>query len=104
MSSTSVSVVVPQRGTGFDPAPIERYLETTGLTFEIVGRVTDAKGAVIVIVDEGMPYPVSAIGDAVAMIESGLTDIVLGTTTEFTESRFLRWLLVPILPDPRLKL
>lgn len=104
MSSPSVSVVVPQRGTGFDPTPIERYLESTGLTFEIVGRVSDARGAVIVIVDEELSYPVTAIGDAVAMIESGLTDVVLGTTPEFTESRFLRWLLVPILPDPRLKL
>lgn len=104
MSSTSVSVVVPQRGTGFDPAPIERYLETTGLTFEIVARVTDAKGGLIVIVDDDLPYPVSAIGDAAAMIHSGLTDVVFGTTHDFSDSPILRWLLVPILPDPHLKL
>ena len=104
MSSTSVSVVVPQRGDGFDPGPIARYLETTGLTFEIVGRVSDAKGSVIVLVDEDLPYPVSAIGDAAAMIESGLTDVVLGTSHDFKDSPFLRWLLVPILPDPRIRL
>ena len=101
MSSTSVSVVVPERA---DAAPVERYLETTGLTFEIVRRVSDAKGAVIVIVDDDMPYPVGAIGDAAAMIESGLTDVVFGTTRDFREPVLLKWLLVPILPDPRLRL
>jgi SAM-dependent methyltransferase len=100
MSSTSVSVVVPQRGADFDPSPIERYLETTGLTFELVSRVGDAKGSVIVLFDESVP--VAAIGDAVAMVESGTTDIVFGTTRDFKPSPLLRWLLVPILPDPRL--
>src|SRR5688572_2342556 len=103
MSSTSVSVVVAQ-GTGIDPAPIARYLETTGLTFEIVARVSDAKGSVIVVVDDDLSYPVSAIGDAAAMIESGLTDVVFGTTHDFKESAVLRWVLVPILPDPRVRL
>lgn len=101
MSSTSVSVVLPRSG---NESAIERYLETTGLTFEIVGRVSDAKGRVIVTVDPGLPYPVSAIGDAVAMVESGATDVVFGTTREFHPSRLLRWLLVPILPDPRVQL
>jgi SAM-dependent methyltransferase len=102
MSSTSVSVVVPQ--SGFDSAPVIRYLETTGLTFELVGRVSEAKGDVIVVIDDDLPYPVGAIGDAAAMIESGLTDVVLGTTRDFKESPLLRWLLVPILPDPRVRL
>ena len=102
MSSTSVSVVVPQRGADFDPSPIERYLETTGLTFELVSRVGDAKGSVIVLFDESVP--VAAIGDAAAMVESGTTDIVFGTTHEFKASRLLRWLLVPILPDARVRL
>lgn len=101
MSSTSVSVVVPRSG---NENTIERYLETTGLTFEIVGRVSDARGAVIVLVDPDLPYPVSAIGDAVAMVESGTTDVVFGTTRDFKPSALLRWLLVPILPDPRLQL
>ena len=80
MSSTSVSVVVPQGRPGFDPAPIARYLETTGFTFEILTPeagsygaalrrgVSDAKGSVIVVVDGDVPYPISAIGDAVAMV------------------------------------
>jgi 2-polyprenyl-3-methyl-5-hydroxy-6-metoxy-1,4-benzoquinol methylase len=104
MSSTSVSVVVPQRGSGFDPAPVERYLETTGLTFELVPRVGDAKGSVIVLVDPDLPYPLTAIGDAVAMIDSGTTDVVFGATRDFKPSPLLRWLLVPILPDPRVRL
>jgi 2-polyprenyl-3-methyl-5-hydroxy-6-metoxy-1,4-benzoquinol methylase len=102
MSSTSVSVVVPQRGADFDASSIERYLETTGLTFELVSRVGDAKGSVIVLFDESVP--VTAIGDAAAMVESGTTDIVFGTTRHFESSPLLRWLLVPILPDPRLRL
>jgi SAM-dependent methyltransferase len=101
MSSTSVSVVFSPRA---DAAPIARYLETTGLTFEIVPRVSDAKGAVIVLIDEARPYPVSAIGDAVAMVESGTTDVVFGTTRDFRPPLFLRWLLVPQLPDARIRL
>lgn len=101
MSSTSVSVVIPPHG---DVAPIARYLETTGLSFEIVPRVSDAKGGVIVLVDETLPYPVGAIGDAVAMVESGSTDVVFGTTREFRDAPLVRWLLVPILPDPRIRL
>ena len=108
MSSTSVSVVVSQRGAEFDPSPVERYLETTGLTFEVVGRVSEARGRVIVLIDsnagETLPYPVSAIGDAVAMVESGTTDVVFGTTRDFESVPLLRWLLVSILPDPRLRL
>jgi 2-polyprenyl-3-methyl-5-hydroxy-6-metoxy-1,4-benzoquinol methylase len=104
MSSTSVSVVVPQRGAEFDPSPVERYLETTGLTFELVGRVSEARGRVIVLIDPNLPYPVSAIGDAVAMVESGTTDVVFGTTRDSDSAPLLRWLLVPILPDPRLRL
>ena len=117
MSSTSVSVIVPARGPGFSPAPIERYLETTGFTFEILQPegdaygsavrrgVSDAKGSVVVIVDGELPYPVSAIGDAVAMVESGATDVVFASTREGDDgSPLLRWMLVPILPDPSLHL
>src|SRR5215212_3749686 len=103
MSSTSVSVVVPQRAE-FDMAPIERYLESTGLTFELVGRVSDARGGVIVLADADLPYPLTAIGDAVAMIDSGITDVVFGTTRDYESSGLLRWLLVPMLPDPCLRL
>jgi len=112
MSATSVTVVVP-RGGASAAAAIERYLETTGFTFEVLvpagehyasalrRGVSDAKGGVIVIVDPELPYPVSAIGDAVAMIESGTTDIVFASTrADYQAARVLRWLLVPILPDP----
>ena len=112
MSATSVTVVVP-RGGASAAAAIERYLETTGFTFEVLvpagehyaaalrRGVSDAKGGVIVIVDPELPYPVSAIGDAVAMIESGTTDIVFASTRAgYRGARVLRWLLVPILPDP----
>lgn len=114
MSSTSVSVVVPLRGSTAAPAveAISRYLETTGLTFEVLAPegeeygaalrrgVSDAKGRVVVIADAELPYPVSAIGDAVATIESGATDVVFAATrADDRGSALLRWLLVPILPD-----
>jgi SAM-dependent methyltransferase len=127
MSSTSVSVVVPLAGrgslSGREPRPdasldaIARYLETTGFTFEILTPagdayghvlrrgVADARGRVIVIVDPELPYPVGAIGDAVAMIESGVTEVVFGTRAAAASGHaLLRWILVPSLPDPMIRL
>ena len=119
--STSVSVLVPLAG-GSSPAgtareSIEKYLETTGFTFEIITTsaatygaslrkgVADASGSVVVVVDEALPYPVSAIGDAVAMIDSGATEVVFGTISRDHRSpAILRGLLVPDLPDPLLHL
>ncbi|MGZ8811855.1 MAG: hypothetical protein ACXW29_12015, partial [Thermoanaerobaculia bacterium] len=119
--SNSVSVLVPLAGAssaaGTTPEVIERYLETTGFTFEIIAAeartygaairrgVADATGSVIVIVDPTLPYAVSAIGDAVAMIDSGATEVVFGTTSrEERPPAILRWLLVDEIPDPRLRL
>lgn len=113
MSSTSVSVVVPC-GPGERPslAEIARYLETTGLTFEVLTPedreygvalrrgVSEAKGRVIVIADPALPYPCSAIGDAVAMVESGATDVVFASTrADYRAPSVLRWMLVDALPD-----
>jgi SAM-dependent methyltransferase len=118
MTSTSVSVVVPRR-PGVSPAlgPLETYLESTGLTFEVLAPegeelgpilrrgVSDAKGRVIIVVDARLPYPPSVIGDAVAMIESGTSDVVFASTrTDYDGPRLLRWLLVPILPDRTIQL
>jgi 2-polyprenyl-3-methyl-5-hydroxy-6-metoxy-1,4-benzoquinol methylase len=119
MSSTSVSVVVPLRGSGSAPAveAISRYLETTGFKFEVLAPaadaygpalrrgVSDAKGSVVVVVDPELPYPVSAIGTAVALVESGATDVVFASTREdFHGSALARWLLVPMLPDKGVQL
>jgi SAM-dependent methyltransferase len=119
MSATSVSVVVPLRGPGSSASAeaIGRYLDTTGLTFEVltpqddaIGAalrrgVSDAKGRVIVIVDADLPYPVSAIGDAVAMVESGATDVVFASSRcDYRGPALLRWILVPILPDRAVRL
>ncbi len=56
------------------------------------------------VVDPELPYPVGAIGDAVAMIESGATEIVLGTArpvgSDAPGNFLVRALLVPTLPDP----
>ena len=122
MSSTSVSILVPLLA----PAPelpstletVEQYLQTTGFEFDIrvldsrdgegygamIRRgAADAKGSVVVVIDSDLPYPVAAIGDAVALIESQSAEIVVGN---LASKRFalLRWLLAPILPDPAVHL
>lgn len=117
-SATSVSVVVP-RGPGERPPldAIAQFLETTGLTFELLAPedrdygvalrrgVSDAKGRVIVVVDPALPYPCGAIGDAVAMVESGATDVVFASMQAgFHAPRVLRWLLVDALPDRGIQL
>ena len=121
MAGSTVSILMPVR-TGAPPRPevregIEKYLATTGFRFEIIVAdgesygaslrkgVAEAHGDVIVIVDTDLPYPVTAIGDAVAMIESGATDVVFAARAGREETPLvLRWLLVPYLPDPSLKL
>ncbi len=114
MSATSVSVVVPLGRPGSSPAEkaIAAYLETTGLTYEILHPegahygaavrrgVSEARGNAIVIADPELPYPVSAVGDALAMVESGATDVVFASThTNYAGPALVRWTLVPMLPD-----
>ncbi|HEY0371172.1 MAG TPA: bifunctional glycosyltransferase/class I SAM-dependent methyltransferase [Thermoanaerobaculia bacterium] len=118
MSPTSVSVVIPC-APGVTPSlgELERFLESTGLTFEVLvcagdgygaalrKGVSDAKGSVIVIADPDLPYPVAAIGDAAAMVESGTTDVVFASSRdEYRGPGLLRWLVVPMLPDSSIRL
>ena len=123
MSATSVSILVPLVGPSAElPSTletIERYLQATGFAFDV--RVLDrrdgagygamirrgaaeAGGSVIIVVDHDLPYPVSAIGDAVALIESGAAEVVFARRESCRDSAFLRSLLVPFLPDPSLHL
>ncbi len=126
MTSTSVSVLLPlvEKADWTDASDqIRRYLETTGFEFEVLPLerrrgeqygalirrgASEARGDVIVVVDAALGYPVSAIGDAVAMIQSGSTDIVFGTAGDDSTGRaafaLLRWILVPTLPDPAVRL
>lgn len=123
MSATSVSVLVPLTGRSIELPDtleaIEQYLQTTGFAFDV--RVLDkrdgdygamlrrgaceAKGSVIVVVDPDLPYPVGAIGDAVAMIESAGADVVFAHRDAVRGGNaILRSLLVPVLPDQGLAL
>jgi SAM-dependent methyltransferase len=125
MSSTSVSILVPLIARSPDlPSTlesIEQYLQTTGFDFDVrvldardgegIGGmirrgVSDAKGSVVVIIDPELRYPVGVIGDAVALIESGTAEVVFGSRRTNDDPRhfFLRWLLVPMLPDPAVQL
>jgi len=124
MSSTSVSILVPLKRSVPELSStlesVEKYLQTTGFDFDV--RVlnardgegyggmmrrgaAEAKGSVVVVIDPELPYPVSAIGDAVALIESGSADVVFARRTA-NRGKFLllRWFLVSILPDPTLYL
>ena len=125
MSSTTVSILVPLTARSAQlPSTlesIEQYLQTTGLDFEVrvldardgegIGGmirrgVAEAKGNVVVVIDPELQYPVGAIGDAVALIESGAAEVVFASRRATDDPRhfLLRWLLVSILPDPGLQL
>jgi SAM-dependent methyltransferase len=123
MSSTSLSIIVPLIGPSAElPSTletIERYLQATGFEFSVrvldrrdgagygamIQRgAADASGSIIIVVDHDLPYPVSALGDAVALIESGSAEVVFGRREGFRDNLLLRSLLVPVLPDPSLHL
>src|SRR5258706_9290585 len=115
MSAPSVWILVPLAGLApelpWTLEPIERYLQATGFAFDIrvldrrdgagygamIRRgAADAGRSVVIIVDPDLPYPVSAIGDAVALIESGAGDVVLARRAGCRDSIVLRSLLVAI--------
>jgi SAM-dependent methyltransferase len=123
MSSGMVSLVLPsgrsRAAWEATRAAIADYLRLAGFEHEFIAcssdefgpslrrAVLDARGSVILILDPDLPYPTSTIGDAVAMIESGVTDIVFAVRSGGREpflSFCLRHLLVPILPDRALQL
>jgi SAM-dependent methyltransferase len=126
VEACSVSVLIPlSRGARCATGVREQigaYLESTGLQFELLTLeplagerngamlrrgVGEAHGGVIVIVDPAPSYPISAIGDAVAMIQSGATDLVFGSSRQPDSEHapfLLRWLLVPMLADPAVPL
>lgn len=121
MSATSVTVIVPACEPEADPSrvadAIATYLESTGFTYEILTTtggaygagirkaVSEARGSAIVIADHDLPYPVTAIGDAVAMIDARTSDVVFGITARtHRAAAVLRAAVVPILSDPAIRL
>lgn len=120
MSSTSVSVLIPTARPPAElvetTAAVEKYLQTTGFDFSIRvleegpdgsasmfrRAINDLADGVVVVIDYDLPYAVGAIGDAVALIESGAADVVFGMRNRASHSPVVRWLLVPELPDAAL--
>jgi len=120
--SSAVTVLVPLAGTSVGlPSTletVEEFLHNTGFDFTI--RVLDrrdgdgwgamlrravgeAKESIVVVVDPELPYGAAAIGHALAVIGSGATDIVYGTSGHAGQW-LLRKLLADLLPDPRVRL
>src|SRR5579859_6985260 len=115
MSSTSVSVLVPLSRRNPDVratvSQIEQYLSTTGFEFRVITvehgvrrAAAEAGESTVVVVDGDLPYNVGAIGDAVALIQSGAADVVFGSRPNRRTSLLLRSLLVHELPDPAMQL
>jgi SAM-dependent methyltransferase len=122
MSSTHVAVLVPLAKRCAElPATVEAvetYLHSTGFAFVV--RVLDCNDAsygsvlrravseqsdsLVVVLDPDLPYPVAAVGDAIALLESGSADVVFGGARNASPLPLVDWLLVPELPDPRLHL
>lgn len=98
---------------------LERYLLTTGFSFQLLdaavaGRAgagvavreawAEAKGNVIVILDAAA-IATGAVGDAIALVQSETADVVFGLRAGYRQApRCLRWMLVPLLPDPTVNL
>src|SRR5205823_5323025 len=93
--SSAVTVLVPLAGASVElPSTleiVEEFLQNTGFAFTIrvLDRrdgdgwgamlrrgVAEAKESIVVVIDPELPYGARSIGDAVAMIDSGPTDIV----------------------------
>jgi SAM-dependent methyltransferase len=123
MSST-VTVLVPLAGASVElPSTletVEEFLHDTGFDFtvRVLDRrdgdgwgamlrrgVAEAKESIVVVIDPALPYRIDAIGDAVAMVDSGATEIVYGSRDGAESKRWLlRKLLDDLLPDPRVQL
>src|ERR1051325_9627264 len=122
--SSAVTVLVPLAGQSAElPSTIEtveHYLRTTGFSFTLrvldnrAGAgggamlrhaVSEARDTIIVVIDPALPYAAGAIGEALAMIDSGVTDIVFGTRPRAESKHWLiRKLLVDLIPDPAVPL
>src|SRR6266540_1986800 len=130
--SSAVTVLVPLTGASVElPSTlesVEEFLHAAGFDFtsRVLDRrdgdgwgamvrrgVAEAKESIVVVADPELPYRASAIGDAVAMIDSGSTEIVYGSAPgrrrygrrdDGATSWLLRKLLVDLLPDPRVHL
>jgi len=117
--SSAVTVLVPLAGPSAElPSTletVEHYLQNTGFSFSLRvldsrdgegwgamlrHAVSEARDSIIVVIDPELPYPVRAIGDALAMIDSGVTDIVFAAAPRSESKHWLiRKLLVDLIPD-----
>lgn len=99
---------------------LQRYLPTTGLSFQLLEAPVsnrggansavreawaEARGNVVVMLDPNAAVATSAVGDAIALVQSGTADVVFGAREGYGRApRVLRWTLVPLLPDPSVEL
>src|SRR5512142_2422429 len=118
--SSAVTVLVPLvgRSVGLPSTleTVEGYLQTTGFRFVVrvldsrdgegwggmIRRgVAEASDSIIVVIDPELRYPVGVIGNAVAMIDSGIGDIIFAQRDAMPQPWLARKLLADLVPDPR---
>jgi SAM-dependent methyltransferase len=76
----------------------------SGLGASLKKAAQDARGATVLVLDPDLPYPVSSLGDAVALLDSEATDVVFGEFDGWNPPPAVRWFLAPAVPDDRLLL
>ena len=89
------------------PDNVKRVKAEGGYGALLKRAVVEASGDALIIVDPELPYPVSDLGSAIDMIDSGVADLVFGSSSANRRKRtslLPRWFLVDEVPDDRILL
>ena len=97
-STDRTAEVVREAGERDRSIRLVRLAKNQGKGSAVRAGVQEAKGDVIAFIDADLPYSVQNLGDAIALVQSGSTDIAIGArdlaTSDFDPSYpFLRRLM-----------
>jgi SAM-dependent methyltransferase len=101
-----IVAAAPLLDLGALPDHVKRVKAEGGYGALLKRAVMEASGDAVIIADPELPYPVSDLGSAIAMIDSGVTDLVFGSSGKERRRTplLLRWFLVDEVPDDRILL